>query len=83
MRAGVRPGAVPLATVVQPFRLERAPLAFFQYDCNLRTRIYWVASRLPLNLPNPFRVTQPNSHCGQRSLDARCDVACWRRRTSS
>jgi len=37
MRGGVPPGAVPMAIVVQPFRLEREaclrPLAFFQYEC--------------------------------------------------
>jgi len=69
MRGGVRPGAVPLAIVVQSLRQERAaclrrgfgrqaalrPLVFFHYECYFRTRIYLVASGLPFNLPNPWR----------------------------
>jgi len=46
MRGGARPGAVPLAIMVQPFRLERRSFACFQYACYFRTMIYLVARRL-------------------------------------
>jgi len=76
IRGGVRSGAVPLAMMVHPFRLERAaclrrgfgrqaalrPLAFFQYECYFGTMIYLVASRLAFKLPKPFPVSHPNSH---------------------
>ena len=72
IRGGVRLGAVPLATVVQPFRLERVGLAFFQYEDYFRTPIYWVASRLPLHLPNPFPVAHTNSHGGMKTHPLKC-----------